>query len=429
MRAIVPLALLLAACGSPASEPTTVEPEPDPPAEPEETAVTETRRAEASDADTRAFAASTRAFGVDLWRRLRSRDGDLVISPASLSIGLAMTWGGARGETAHQMAETLHLGEDPGGLHRAAHAQLARWQDPRGYELHVANRLFAQQGTPLEDGFVTLTRERYGAPIERLDFGQREATRARINAWVDERTRGRIDELLPSGSIDALTRLVLTNAVYFLGEWRTRFDADDTRDAPFHADGGGAHPVPTMHVTERFRHARADGVQVLEMPYAGEALAMAVILPDARDGLGALEEGLSVERLDGWLEALRERQVEVALPRFRIEMDAPLQLKPVLREMGMPLAFTPQADFRAMSAPESPDEDLFIDDVYHRAFLEVNEEGTEAAAATAVVMRARGGPPTHDATPRFVADHPFLFVLRDLETGAILFMGRVTDPR
>ncbi|MEC7519781.1 MAG: serpin family protein [Myxococcota bacterium] len=425
------LALLLGACGSqsaesteppaaPAEEPTAA---PEPEAPPQEPAVT--------DAASAAFAASTRQFGVDFYQRLREREGNLVMSPGSIDIAFAMTWAGARGETAEQMSRVFHFGGDADALHAAAQAQLARWndQDRDTYELRVANRLFAKAGMDLQPDFVTLTRDRYQAPVELLSFTPPDAARVHINEWVAGQTNDRIDELLPEGSIDELSRLVLTNAVYFLGNWATQFDEDQTRDEPFHVDGGDGVAVPMMHMTHTLGYAERDGVALLEMPYAGGDLAMVVVLPEARDGLGAVEEGLTAAQLEAWTTGLPEQQVQVTLPRFRIEMDAPIAMKPTLIEMGMPLPFTPAADFSAMSNPASADDQLYIDDAYHRAFIDVNESGTEAAAATAVVMRVRGAAAAPPEPPRFTADHPFLFLIRDTQTGSILFMGRVNDPR
>lgn len=434
-RIVLAALLVLSSCDSGSSEPPQDQPaggeeEPAAPVQEDEPVTDDAEPASAQ--DTATFARSTRAFAVDLWRQVRTREGNVAVSPASLSTALAMTWAGARGETASQMASTLHFGDDADALHRAAQAQIEAWNDPERetYELSVANRLFAQDGMPLEEDFVALTRDRYGAPVELVGFrSDPEQARQHINGWVSSQTHQRIDELLPEGSLDSLTRMVLTNAVYFHGDWQTQFDEDATSDRPFHLAGGEDASVPTMQLTSRFGYAQQGGVSLLQMPYVGDELAMLFVLTAERDGLSSLEESLTVEQLDAWTEALSEQQVQVELPRFRVEDPAGLPLKETLIAMGMPVPFSARdADFTAMSDPSDSAEQLHIDNVYHQVFVEVNEEGTEAAAATGVVMAARGagGPPPR---PVFRADHPFLFLIRDVRSGTILFMGRVADPR
>ncbi len=377
-----------------------------------------------------AFARASNAFGVDLYSRLRERNGNLAVSPASIEVALAMTWAGARGKTAKQMARVMHLPEDPRGIHGAAAELLGAWNDPDRdtYRLSVVNQLFGDKGTSFEKDFLDLTRRFYGAEVERLDFRQApDAGRIHINRWVEARTERRIRDLLPGGSIDANTRLVLTNAVYFLGKWAKRFEQEKTRQQPFYAAGGRRVLVPMMHQTHRFRFARLEGLALLEMVYVGDELAMTVLLPNDRDGLFALERRLSVEAIERWIGVMRETRVQVALPRFRIEPSESVELKETLTAMGMPLPFQPAADFTGMSNPSNPDERLYIDNAFHKAFVEVDEAGTEAAAATAVTMRARGAA-LKPSTPVFRADHPFLFLIRDLRNGSILFFGRVSDP-
>jgi len=430
-RLLLAALLALSSCDSGTSDPPQDPPaggEDEPAAPIEEETVSDEP---ATAADTEAFARSSRAFAVDLWRALRDREGNVAVSPASLSTALAMTWAGARGETASQMATTMHFGDDADALHRGAQAQIAQWNDPdrESYELRVANRIFAQTGMPLEDDFLAITRDRYGAPLESVAFrADPEQARLHINGWVSDQTNQRIDELLPEGALDSLTRMVLTNAVYFHGDWQTQFDEDATSDRPFHLAGGEDASVPTMQLTSRFGYGQQGDVSLLQMPYVGDELAMLFVLPADNDGLADLQDSLTVEQLDGWVEALSEQQVQVELPRFRVEDPQGVPLKEVLTAMGMPLPFSDAADFTAMSDPSDRDEQLHIDDVYHQVFVEVNEEGTEAAAATGVVMAARGAA-RPQPRPVFRADHPFLFLLRDVRSGTILFMGRVVDPR
>ncbi|WP_075097734.1 serpin family protein [Sandaracinus amylolyticus] len=416
-RIVLALLLALAGCGGPSQTSSSTSTTP------------ATQVTPADPADARAFATATSAFGLDVWRALRARGetGNLAISPASLSTALAMTYGGARGETATAMQRTLHLATDPDATMPAAGALVRAWNAPREtYTLAVANRLFAEDSYAFRDAYLAATRDHFGAEAERLDFvSAAEASRAHINEWVSSQTRERIRELLPSGSIDPLTRLVLVNAVYFHGRWQHEFDRARTEDLPFFANGGEASvAVPTMHARGG-RYGEDEGVQILELPYTGDELAMMIVLPRERDGLAAVEETLDATRVEQWAGRVTERHdVDVRLPRFRIETGS-LALRTELEGLGMAIAFSDRADLSGMSADGA--QALAISDVYHRVFVEVNEEGTEAAAATGVVVAVRSMPA--NPPPSFHADHPFLFFLRDTRSGAILFAGRVVDPR
>lgn len=383
----------------------------------------------ASSPDVSILAKATNAFAIDLYGLLREREGNLAFSPSSIEVALAMTWAGARSETKTEMTKVLHLAGDDTSVHGAAKSLLADWNNPSrdAYELRVVNRLFGESSYEFEQTFLDLTREQYGAELERLSFrSDQEGSRAKINGWVEGQTKNRIQKLLPSGSITDMTRLVLTNAVYFLGRWSTRFEESATAEQVFHTFDGREVQVQMMHQTQTFGYARHDGLQVLEMRYVGDDLAMTIILPDANDGLLAIEERLSVEEIDRWVGSLHQQKVRVAFPRARIYPQDSIQLKGELSKLGMPLAFSRSADFSGMSNPTDPNESLMIDNVYHKAFVNIDEAGTEAAAATAVVMKARGAAHTPNV-PEFRADHPFLFLIRDLRTGTILFIGRVHD--
>lgn len=380
--------------------------------------------------DPRAFATAMNALGLDVWRGLRAagNEGNLVASPASIATALTMTYGGAGGATAEAMQSALHLAGSTEDSMIAAGAQVRAWNAPRdAFELSVANRLFGDGRYGFRSEFVDATRTHFGAELARLDFrGAPDGARQEINHWVEGQTHDRIRDLLPEGSITDETRLVLVNAVYFHGAWASRFDAARTEERPFFARGSEEVSVPTMH-REGGRYGEAEGVTLLELPYRGDELSMLFVLPRERDGLDALEARLDAETVAAWAASTGPSDdVQVALPRFRIATDS-LALRPVLEALGMGVAFTDAADFTAMSEPgEVP---LKISDVIHKAFVEVNEEGTEAAAATAVVMVMIESVSEPRMPPVFRADHPFLFFLRDVRTGAILFAGRVVDPR
>jgi serpin B len=377
-----------------------------------------------------AFAASSNALAFDLYREVRDEAGNLAFSPASISLAFAMTYAGARADTAAEMQRVLRFPDDADALHASASSLLDTWNDAERetYTLRIVNRLFGEETYAFEAPFLALTRDRYAAPLESVDFaGAAEAQRTHINSWVATETQDLIRDLLPQGSLDELTRLVLVNAVYFKGDWVQAFDTEATRPEPFHVGGTTAARVPMMRQTNAHRYAEIDGVQVVEMPYQGDELAMTIVLPRERNGLGALEASFDQAAVDRWVGALTPTRVEVVLPRFRLD-DARIPLKDTLASLGMTRAFDrATADFSGMANPANYEDELYISDCFHEAFVEVDEEGTEAAAATAVVMGSRGGAPQPPAA--FRADHPFLFMIRDLESGTILFLGRVNDPR
>jgi serpin B len=360
------------------------------------------------------------AFGFDLYGQLRARPGNLALSPASIAVALTMAWAGAGGETATQMRKVLHLEGDRGAALAAAGGLLARSDK---LTLVAANRLFGEQSYRFAPAYLDALRAGFGAPLEAVDFaGAPDATRRHINAWVAAATKDRIKDLLPDQSILPTTKLVIANAIYFLADWARPFKKEATAPAPFHVSATAAHDVPMMRQTASFRYAATGGVKLLEMEYEGGDAAMLLVLPDAVDGLAAVEADLGPARLAAWLGALAQTRVAVALPRVTIDPGALALVEP-LRALGMPLAFDrAKADFSGMTAKP----DLYITHVFHKAFVKIDEKGTEAAAATAVVMGPRGAPaaqPEH-----FDADHPFLFLLRDTRSGAVLFIGRVADP-
>jgi serpin B len=370
-------------------------------------------------------ATANNRFAIDLFAELRAEgnDGDnLMISPLSISTALAMTYAGARGNTAAQMAEVLHLDAAPAGEEHAGFGQLiVDLNDDRpGYDLSVVNRLFGRQGFDFREAFLQQLAADYGAPLEQLDFGaDPDGSRNHINSWVASQTNDRIKDLLPPGSVTGETRLVLTNAVYFNGKWRYQFDPNDTRDLPFHLADGSAPLTPTMYQEGEFAYGQFDGFQMLEMQYSGQDLSMVLMLPNERDGLPALEAAFTEELFRTNVGNLHPKEVEVFLPKFTFKDRA--NLNTPLQDLGMTDAFTDHADFSGMRDGGG----LTITDVLHQTFIDFNESGTEAAGATGVVIGPTSVPPP---PPIFRADHPFLFALRDRHTGALLFLGRMADP-
>lgn len=376
-----------------------------------------------------AFVQSNDAFAGDLYAQLAKKPGNLFVSPASISTALAMTYAGANGATASEMAKTMHFDLASKDLHDSFRSLLARLDSVGGKnpELRVANRLFGQKGMTWEAPFVDVTKKDYAADLGIVDYiGANEAARLTINGWVLGKTNGKIEDLLPVGSIDELTRLVLTNAIYFKGNWASQFKKSDTKDEPFVLAAAKTKNVPTMHQTLEARYGETSDAQVLSLPYASadpdHAMSMVIILPKKSDGLAALEKDFTGKKLETYASALGHAEVTVSLPKFKMTYGA--ELGETLLKMGMPLAFDESAaDFSKMTKMAH----LHISRVIHKAFVDVNEEGTEAAAATAVVMTDESAavPPPPKT---FKADHPFAFMIRDDESGSILFMGRVADP-
>lgn len=368
------------------------------------------------------LAPSLNAFAVDLYRTVRTDDGNLFFSPASVGYALGMTRAGARGATAAEMDAVLHLPR--GGGNSAAFGALmgGLLAADAPYTLRLANRLYGQVGLSFEPGFRAEIAEHFRGGLAEVDFVRdAEGARGAVNGWVSEQTAERIPELLGPGAVDARTRLVLVNAIYFLADWRAPFPADGTRPRPFHLTDGTAVDVPTMSETLQAGYAAPEGLQVLALPYEGDVLEMVVLLPAQETGLAEVEARLDASTLAAWLAAPEPARVQVLLPRF--EFTTEFRLGRTLAELGMPTAFTDRADFSGMVAAGR----LAVDDVIHEAYVRVDEKGTEAAAATGVVMRVTSLPPPPKAV--FQADRPFLLVIRHKPSGALLFLGRVTDPR
>jgi serine protease inhibitor len=385
----------------------------------------------AGSADDAASAGSAiNAFGVALYRRLVADDpsANLVMSPASIALALSMARAGARGQTATEMDALLRdLGTDEHAAWVAAldsllNARTGSFPDGSGQSqdvtLRIVNAPFAQRGFALEPAYLDALGGRFGAGLRLVDYVRAtEAARKAINAWVAEQTGQRIPELLAQGDVDDLTRLVLVNAIYLKAAWQTPFGDGATAPAPFTRLDGTTVDVPMMHAGGELPYASGTGWQAVELPYVGGKLSMLVIVPD---DLAAFEQTLDDKGLAAIVAGLAIRNVsDLGLPKFGAE--SKIQLKPVLAALGMPTAFTDSADFSGMTKEEP----LQIAAVIHQANIDVDEKGTEAAAATAVVARAASLP---SDTVTLTVDRPFLFALRDVESSAVLFLGRITDP-
>ncbi len=364
-------------------------------------------------------------FAVRLYQRLASSEGNLVCSPYSISVALGMTYAGAGGETAAQMARVLDFSLPPPRLHPALNRldlDLASGSDET-FTLRAANALWGQQGVTFQPAFLDTVGRNYGGGLRTVDFrADSEGARRGINGWVSEQTEAKIPELLAPGDLDDEVLLVLTNAIYFLGKWQLPFEPASTRPRPFHLLGGESVEVPFMGQKAYFGYADLDGVSLLELPYEGGRVSMLLALPD-EGMLGPLERAMTGEAFGQVDQALAPTEVILRLPKWRFETR--LKLADTLREMGMGDAVDPlRADFRGITT----DLPFYIGEVIHQAMVAVDEEGTEAAAATAVVGRAGAAPPqTEPIVMTF--DRPYLFFIRDRATGSLLFCGRVADPR
>jgi serpin B len=390
--------------------------------------------------DGRTLVQGNTQFACDLYQRLSAGEGNVFFSPYSISRCLAMTYAGARGNTETQMATTLHFTLGQEDLHPAfgeLESSLNSLQDSSRIALASANSLWPQPEYPVRSEYLRLVGQYYTDTIHYVDYrvGNGEDARGKINGWVAEQTKGKILDLIPKGKITPKTRVTLVNAIYFKGTWEKTFEKKQTKDAPFFVNANKTVQSPLMFQQAYFSYGEDDRIQILEMPYAGKELSMVVILPPKEMPLSEVEKTLTASALDRWLGKLRAvraaSEVFVYLPKFKTTLG--FSLRSTLSEMGIHDAFDPQlADFNGMvdmQALSSQEERFSISDVIHKAFVDVSEEGTEAAAATAVIG---GGSDRayHEYVPPpvFRADHPFIFLIREKQTGSILFMGRVVDP-
>jgi len=373
-------------------------------------------------------------FAFDLYQALKEKDGNLFYSPHSISVALAMTYAGALGETAEEMATTLQFLLEQDRLHPAfnwldaelaSRGEGAQGKDGEGFRLNIVNAIWGQKDYEFLSEFLDVLAENYGAGLRILDFiNETEQSRLTINDWVSAQTEDRIKDLIPQGAIDALTRLVLTNAIYFNAAWEYPFDENITANDLFYLLDGGQVTVPMMKQTEAFGYADGEGYQAVELRYDvgelpdGKPLSMLIILPEEGQFEG-FEEELLAQKVNDIIADLQFTEVALTMPKFEFESE--FSLKDTLMSMGMQAPFSGAADFSGMTGNLG----LAISDVLHKAFVSLDEAGTEAAAATAVIMKETAMP---DQPVEVTIDHPFMFLIRDIETGTILFVGRVLNP-
>jgi serpin B len=385
---------------------------------------------DATDKDVNVLTSGNSEFAFDLYQKLRkTSDGNIFFSPHSISIALAMTYAGARGETEEQMAETLNFTLSQEQLHPAVNlldltlasrAKLGERQG-EGFKLNIANSLWGQKGHKFLPEFLNLLAENYGAGLRLVDFiSAPEDSRITINQWVEDQTEEKIKDLIAPGMIDALTRLVLVNAIYFNAPWAHPFEEEDTEDDYFHTLTGNPIRVPMMSQTDHFRYLIGNGYKAIHLPYNGFELSMTIIVPD-EGKFGEIENSFNMELWRAIKDGSSSGLVHLTMPKFTYESQ--FSLAKTLSEMGMPIAFSGGADFSGMDGKR----DLFISAVVHKAFVKVNEAGTEAAAATGIMMALASVPEVPEYV-EFKIDRPFIFLIWDHKTGAILFIGRVLTP-
>jgi serpin B len=381
-----------------------------------------------SDSALETLVSGNNEFALELYRQLSANDdSNLFFSPYSLSLALAMTYAGAEGTTEEQMADTLNFILDEEDLH-AAFNKLAielasrgegdSSKDEEGFKLNIVNAIWGQVEYEFLSDYLDTLAVNYGAGLRLLDYASDpEACRQTINEWVSQQTEGKIEDLIKEGIISEVTRLVLTNAIYFNAAWEYPFDEDNTADGTFYLADGSTVTVPMMHQTEDFNYAEGDGYQAVELNYDGNELSMVIILPE-EGSFEQFEAALDSQKLDEIIDSLHTASVTLTMPKF--EYSSQFSVKEALEAMGMTDAFSMDADFSGMDGTY----DLYIEDVVHKAFVSVDEAGTEAAAASAVVMNLKAVMEHAEVN----LDHSFIYLIRDIETGTILFIGSVVNP-
>lgn len=359
-------------------------------------------------------------FAVDLYRAMTVPKKNLFFSPFSVSSTLAMTSLGAWGKTLQEMHRTLHLSMTSERIH-SGFATLIEQLDSRaaqgGYTLSIANGIWFAKKQPVKEEFLEAADKQYRARAEQLDFAKNpDGARSAINAWIARKTSGKIAEAIPNGGANAGTSLVLANALYFMGNWEYPFDEKKTASEKFFIDKKKSVTVPMMNRRAPCRYAESADALVASLPYKKGELSLVIILPKKAEGFERFERGLSAAQIEQWMKKASAREMMITIPKFT--MTGAVRLNDILSKMGMPSAFGPKADFSAMASG------LFISNVFHKASIEVNEKGTEAAASTIATMTKNGGSRTY-----FRANRPFIYLIRDMKSGAILFMGRMMNPK
>ncbi len=360
------------------------------------------------------------SFAIELYKKLGKNNSNVFFSPYSIETALAMAYEGARGTTREEMGNVLHFPEDNETRWKGFRELIASLNaQDKPYILTTANALWVQRGCPIKENYLDIVRKYYLGEVRELDFrGNPKGAEETINRWVDEKTKGRIKNIVRD--LDPETRLIITNAVYFKANWSKRFDPADTTNESFTLVSGEKITVPMMHQTNRFNYTENEELQALEMPYEGDRFSMVIILP-RKNSLSSIENNLTPDFIQELTESMRPEEVKVIIPKFRFE--ASYSLREILMRMGMRKAFGGKADFSGIS-----EEPLFISDVIHKSFISVAENGTEAAAVTTAIM-VLAAPSGEQKYKVFRADHPFIFLIYDRETGAVLFIGRLMDPR
>jgi len=363
-------------------------------------------------------------FALGMYQELSSKEGNLFFSPYSISSALGMTYAGARNNTEKEIKQVLHFPGEPGALCRSfgeLQEGLNSVQKAGEIKLSIANAIWYEKSYTFLPSFINLVQNDYRSKVALADFvGNAEAERKVINTWVEKQTNDKIKNLIPMGILNPLTRMVLVNAIYFKGDWESQFKEINTRELDFNVTASKKVKTKMMYQQGDFLLAEDENTQALEMTYKGDRLSMLVLLPKQKNEISELEKTLTAEKLNGLIAKLRDTKVQVTFPKFKVETG--YDLVPPFMKLGMKDAFAQRADFSGMDGTK----DLYISAIMHKAFVEVDEKGTEAAAATAVVMTLESvsfSPPY-----KFNADHPFLFLIRDNVTGSILFMGRMVNP-